>query len=282
MKASRRDFLKNKRFVVSAVILAVLCLLAIGAPFFAPFEYDAVSAGPNLAPPGGDFWMGTDVLGRDLYSRILYGARLSLAVGFCTALFALVLGTATGAIAGYFGGKWDKTLMGIVDSFYIFPMLLLAILLTLLFGRGFFGIFLAIGMTTWVTQARLVRALVLQARELPYVEAGRALGLTHFEIIFKHIIPNLWGPMIVSLTFQIPNNILTESFLSFVGLGLQPPYSSWGTLANEGFRGIQSYPHLMIFPGLALFITMLAFHFLGDALRDLLDPKSSVGSSIGQ
>jgi len=273
--------LKNKRFVISSTILLVLCILAIGAPFFAPFDYDAVSVGPNLSPPIKGFIMGTDVLGRDLYSRILYGARLSLAVGFCTAIFALVMGTATGAIAGYFGGKWDKILMSIVDIFYILPMLLLAILFTLLVGRGFFGIFLAIGATTWVPQARLVRALVMQARNLPYVEAGRALGLTHFEIIFKHILPNLIGPMVVSLTFQIPNNILTESFLSFVGLGLQPPYSSWGTLANEGFRGIQSYPHLMIFPGLALFITMIAFHFLGDAMRDILDPKSSVGSSIG-
>jgi len=273
--------LKNKRFVISSSILLVLCILAIGAPFFAPFDYDAVSVGPNLSPPIKGFIMGTDVLGRDLYSRILYGARLSLAVGFCTAIFALVMGTATGAIAGYFGGKWDKILMSIVDIFYILPMLLLAILFTLLVGRGFFGIFLAIGATTWVTQARLVRALVMQARNLPYVEAGRALGLTHFAIIFKHILPNLIGPMVVSLTFQIPNNILTESFLSFVGLGLQPPYSSWGTLANEGFRGIQSYPHLMIFPGLALFITMIAFHFLGDAMRDILDPKSSVGSSIG-
>ncbi|MBS1959692.1 MAG: ABC transporter permease [Bdellovibrionales bacterium] len=276
------SFLKDKRFVISTIVLFVLCALAIGAPLFTHYDYDAVSAGPNLIPPNRDFWMGTDVLGRDLYSRILYGARLSLAVGFCTAIFSLLLGTFTGAIAGYFGGKWDKILMSLVDMFYIFPMLLLAILLTLMFGRGFFGIFLAIGMTTWVSQARLVRALVLQARELPFVEAGRAIGLTHGEIIFRHIIPNLWGPMIVSLTFQIPNNILTESFLSFIGLGLQPPYSSWGTLANEGFRGIQSYPHLMIFPGLALFITMLAFHFLGDALRDILDPKSSLGSSIGQ
>jgi oligopeptide transport system permease protein len=272
---------KNKRFIISASILALLCILAIGAPIFAPFEYDAVSVGPNLSPPIRGFIMGTDVLGRDLFSRILYGARLSLAVGFCTAIFALVMGTATGAIAGYFGGKWDRFLMSVVDIFYILPMLLLAILFTLLVGRGFFGIFLAIGATTWVTQARLVRALVMQARELPYVEAGRALGLTHLTIIFKHILPNLVGPMVVSLTFQIPNNILTESFLSFVGLGLQPPYSSWGTLANEGFRGVQSYPHLMIFPGLALFITMIAFHFLGDALRDVLDPKSSVGSSIG-
>ena len=274
-------YLKNKRLILSVLVLIILCTLAIGAPLFAPYAYDAVSVGPNLSPPIKGFPMGTDVLGRDLFSRVLFGARLSLAVGFCTALFSLVLGTATGAIAGYFGGKWDRVITGIIDVFYIFPMLLFAILLTLLVGRGFFGIFLSIGMTTWVSQARLVRALVLQAREMPYVEAGLAMGLNHFQVLFKHILPNLWGPMIVSLTFQIPNNILTESFLSFVGLGLQPPYSSWGTLANEGFRGIQSYPHLMIFPGLALFITMMAFHFLGDALRDLLDPKSAVGSSIG-
>lgn len=276
-----KKFFKDTRFTLSLITLLILSVLALAAPWIAPYSYDAVSVGPNLSPPIDGFLMGTDVLGRDLWSRVLFGARLSLAVGFCTAIFALVLGTLTGAIAGYFGGKWDKILMGIVDLFYIFPMLLLAILLTLLVGRGFFGIFLAIGMTTWVTQARLVRALVLQARELPYVEAGRAMGLTHFKVLFKHILPNLMGPMIVSLTFQIPNNILTESFLSFVGLGLQPPYSSWGTLANEGFRGIQSYPHLMLFPGLALFITMLAFHFMGDALRDILDPKSSIGSSVG-
>jgi oligopeptide transport system permease protein len=277
-----RRFMKDRRFIWSAGTLLILCVLALAADWVAPFAYDAVSVGPNLSPPVRGFWMGTDVLGRDLFSRILFGARLSLAVGFCTAIFALVLGTVTGAVAGYFGGFWDRLLMGVVDLFYIFPMLLLAILLTLLLGRGFTGIFLAIGMTTWVTQARLVRALVLQAREMPYVEAGRALGLTHGRILFRHIVPNLLGPMIVSLTFQIPNNILTESFLSFVGLGLQPPYSSWGTLANEGFRGIQSYPHLMIFPGMALFITMIAFHFLGDSLRDILDPKSSIGSQSGQ
>jgi oligopeptide transport system permease protein len=271
-------FLKDKRFVASSILLGFLCLMALFAPFLAPFPYDEVGVGPNLAAPAKGFIMGTDVLGRDLFSRILFGARVSLAVGFCTAGFSLVLGTLTGALAGFFGGRTDRIIMALVDIFYIFPMLLLAILLSLLFGRGFFGIFISIGMTTWVTQARLVRALVLQARELPYVEAGRAIGLGPLEILFRHILPNLMGPMIVSLTFQIPNNILTESFLSFVGLGLQPPYASWGTLANEGFRGMLSYPHLMIFPGLALFLTMLGFHFLGDSLRDILDPKSSIGS----
>lgn len=275
-------FRKDPRFVGSAGLLLLLCLSALFAPFLAPHAYDAVGAGPNLTGPSADFWMGTDVLGRDLLSRILFGARVSLAVGLLTALFSLIVGTAAGAVAGYYGGKVDRILMSIVEAFMIFPMLLLSILLSLLVGRGFFGIFLSIGMTTWVSQARLVRALVLQARELPYVEAGRALGLTHRELLIRHILPNLLGPMIVSLTFQIPNNILTESFLSFVGLGLQPPYASWGTLANEGFRGIASYPHLMLFPGAALFLTMLGFHFLGDSLRDILDPKSSIGSHAGQ
>jgi oligopeptide transport system permease protein len=265
----------------SAFILFIFSLIAVAAPWIAPYSYDAVGVGPNLDPPSSQFWMGTDVLGRDLFSRILFGARVSLAVGFCTALFSLILGSITGAIAGYFGGNWDRILMGIVDLFFIFPLLLLAILLTLVFGQGFFGIFLAIGLTTWVTQARLVRALVMQARQMPYVEASRALGVSHFTTIVRHIFPNLMGPMMVSLTFQIPNNILTESFLSFVGLGLQPPYSSWGTLANEGFHGIQSYPHLMIFPGLALFITLIAFHFLGDGIRDYLDPNASSRSLLG-
>jgi oligopeptide transport system permease protein len=277
----KQRFMRDRRFMFSLFLLGTLCLLALFAPILAPHPYDAVGVGGNLEAPSRAFLMGTDVLGRDLLSRILFGARVSLAVGFCTAAFALVLGTLTGAMAGYFGGWIDRALMALVDVFYIFPMLLLAILLSLLVGRGFFGIFLSIGLTTWVTQARLVRALVLQARELPYVESGRAIGLTHLQILFKHILPNLLGPMVVSLTFQIPNNILTESFLSFVGLGLQPPYSSWGTLANEGFRGIQSYPHLMLFPGLALFITMLGFHFMGDALRDILDPKSAIGSHTG-
>jgi oligopeptide transport system permease protein len=214
--------------------------------------------------------MGTDTLGRDLYSRILYGARMSLSVGIVTALFALTLGTFLGAIAGYFGRWIDALLMRIVDIFYIFPSLLLAILLTLLLGRGFTGIFLALGIAAWTTQARLVRAQFLQAKELPYVESAISMGVSTPAIIFKHILPNLWGPIIVSLTVQIPQAIMAESFLSFIGLGLQPPFSSWGTLANEGFRAMKSYPHLILFPGSVLFITMVAFNYLGDGLRDVL------------
>ncbi|MGZ3696635.1 MAG: ABC transporter permease, partial [Bdellovibrionota bacterium] len=189
--------------------------------------------------------------------------------------FALAL--FLGGLAGYYGGWVDAVVMRVVDLFYIFPSLLLAILLMLLLGRGVTGIFLAIGITAWVTQARLVRAQILQAREFAYVESARALGVKNTRIILRHILPNLWGPIIVSLTMQIPTNIMAESFLSFIGLGLQPPFSSWGTLANEGFRAMKSFPHLIIYPGGVLFITMLAFNYLGDGLRDALDPKAEAG-----
>ena len=208
---------------------------------------------------------------------LLAGATLTLTVGILTALFAFVLGTLTGGIAGYFGGWVDQLLMRIVDLFYVFPSLLLAILLMVLMGRGITGILFAIGLSSWVTHARLVRGQVLQARQMPYVEAARSLGASHPVILFRHILPNLIGPMIVSLTAQIPNNIMAESFLSFIGLGLQPPYSSWGTLANEGFRAMRGHPHLIFFPGLVLFLTLLAFSLLGDGLRDALDPKSNPG-----
>lgn len=272
-----RRFRRNRAAVVGLVFLALISLLAAAAPLVTNFSYEEQRIERRLESPSNDHWMGTDQLGRDLYSRILYGGRLSLAVGIFVALFSLTVGTVTGAIAGYRGGWTDSLLMRIVDLVYMFPSLLIAILLMLLLGRGFLGIFLALGMTAWVTHARLVRAQVLQARELPYVEAARAMGLSAPRILFKHVLPNLWGPMIVSLTVQIPAAIMAESFLSFLGLGLQPPYSSWGTLANEGFRAMKSFPHLIIFPGTVLFATMLAFNYLGDGLRDWLDPMSERG-----
>lgn len=275
MSKSLRRFLRHRLALVSAIYLGIVAGMAIASPWVTPYSYEEQNISERLETPSAKHWMGTDTLGRDSYSRLVYGARMSLAVGVFTAVFALVLGTATGALAGYFGGWVDSVLMRIVDIFYIFPSLLLAILLMLLLGRGFTGILLAIGLTAWVTQARLVRGQVLQAREMAYVEAAKAVGVRNLPIIFRHILPNLWGPIIVSLTVQIPANIMSESFLSFIGLGLQPPYSSWGTLASEGFRAMRSYPHLILFPGTVLFLTMLAFNYLGDGLRDVLDPKSS-------
>lgn len=275
-----KRFTRNHAAVLSLVFLVFITLLAVFAPWVTQYAYDTQDIAHKLEGPSAVHWMGTDLLGRDLYSRIVYGARLSLAVGVATALFALVLGTATGAIAGYWGGWIDLLLMRVVDIFYIFPSLLLAILLMMFLGRGVTGILVAIGLTAWVTQARLVRGQVLQAKQLPYVESARAIGVRGFAIIWRHLLPNLWGPIIVSLTVQIPANIMSESFLSFIGLGLQPPFSSWGTLANEGFRAMKSYPHLIIYPGTVLFLTMLAFNYLGDGLRDWLDPQSKEGVSL--
>lgn len=262
--------------LVSLGVLVSVGSAALLAPWVAPYPFDEQRIERQLEAPSREHWMGTDTLGRDLYSRVLYGARASLLIGLLTAFFALGLGTLTGAIAGYRGGWVDHVLMRVVDGFSIFPSLLLAILLLLWLGQGMGGILLALGLTSWVTQARLVRAQVLQARELPYVEAARSLGTSAPRILLRHILPNLWGPILVSITFQIPSNILAESFLSFLGLGLQPPLSSWGTLANEGFRAMRSYPHLILFPGGVLFVTMLAFNFLGDELRDRLDPARSL------
>jgi oligopeptide transport system permease protein len=275
MSKPLKRFLKNRAAAVSLIFILIILSLAVFAPLVTHFSYEEQVIADRLQGPSMIHWMGTDNLGRDLFSRIIYGARMSLSVGIFTALLALVLGTFFGSIAGYFGGWTDRIVMRSVDLFYIFPSLLLAILLMLILGRGFTGIFLALGMTAWVTQARLVRGQVLQAREMSYVEAARAIGVSHSMIIVKHILPNLWGPIIVSLTVQIPAAIMSESFLSFIGLGIQPPFSSWGTLASEGFRGMQSYPHLILFPGGVLFCTMLAFNYLGDGLRDVLDPRNA-------
>jgi len=277
MKGWKR-FLRNRFAALSLVLLVFVSFMAIFAPLVTSFSYEEQNIEARLQGPSTTHWLGTDTLGRDLYSRIVYGARMSLAAGMITALSALFLGTITGAIAGYRGGFSDHLLMRVVDLFNIFPSILLAILMMLMFENGLVGILVALSTTAWVIQARLVRAQVLQARELPYVESARALGVRGPAIVFRHILPNIIGPIIVSLTFQIPTNIMAESFLSFIGLGLQPPYSSWGTLASEGFRAMRSFPHLIIYPGLVLFLTMLAFNYLGDGLRDLLDPKSRQGT----
>ena len=269
-----RSFFKHRLATLSLGFLILVTSAALFAPVITHYSYEEQNVSEKLEGPSRNHWMGTDSLGRDLYSRIVYGAQVSLAVGVLTALFALVLGTITGAAAGYWGGWTDQILMRTVDLFYTFPSLLLAILLMLLLGYGITGIMLALGMTAWVTQARLVRGQVIQAKQLAYVESARAMGVKSVTIILRHILPNIWGPIIVSLTFQIPSNIMAESFLSFLGLGLQPPFSSWGTLASEGFRAMKSYPHLIIFPGTVLFLTMLAFNYLGDGLRDVLDVKN--------
>lgn len=264
---------RHKLSVISFAFLMSLSLIAILAPLLTKFTYFEQSADNALQFPNSVYWFGTDSLGRDLFSRLIYGARISLAVGFFTAIFSLVVGTIYGSISGYMGGKVDALMMRTADILNALPSLLVTVLLMLIVGRGPLGIFLALGFVGWVGEARLVRGQVMQTKEMLYVEAARSLGVRPTRILFQHILPNIMGPVIVSLTFGIPQNILAESFLSFVGLGLEPPYASWGTLANEGWRAYRTYPYLIFFPGIVLFFTILAFNFLGDGLRDALDPQ---------
>ena len=264
---------KNKPALLSLFFIIFIILVALFANLLAPYGYEIQNPSQRLMFPNRTFWMGTDILGRDLLSRVIYGSRMSISVGLIVAICSLIVGTLYGSLSGYVGGKIDNLLMRIVDILYTFPSLLLIILIRVIFGQGLFGIFLALTIVGWVDVSRIVRGQVLQLKEMAFIEAARAVGVKNRFIIFKHILPNILGPIIVTLTFEIPAAILSESFLSFIGLGLQPPFSSWGSLANDGFQAFKSFPHLIIFPGFSMFLTVLAFNLLGDGLRDALDPK---------
>jgi len=273
---------RNRAALCSLYFIIFVCIVAIIAPWIAPFSFETQNIDRTLLAPNLINLLGTDSLGRDMFSRIIYGARMSMAVGVFTSVFSLFIGGLYGAVSGWLGGWTDAVLMRIIDILYAIPSLVLLILVGVIFNsvnlfdnpelKALTGIFLALSVVGWVSLARLVRGQILQVREMLYVESARALGASGWRIVLRHIFPNILGPIIVMLTFQIPSNILFESFLSFIGLGLQPPYSSWGVLANDGWRA-KSYPHLILYPGLALFITMLAFNLLGDGLRDAFDPK---------
>ncbi|MBI3544584.1 MAG: ABC transporter permease [Deltaproteobacteria bacterium] len=273
-RKSLRRFVANRAAVASLAFLVLVSLLALFAPLVTSYSFEAQNLGERLVSPSWAHLMGTDSLGRDLYSRIVYGARVSMSVGIVTALVSVFFGAVYGAISGYAGGWVDAVMMRVVDVFYTFPSLLFAILVMVTMGSGITSIVVALAFVGWVNLARLVRGQVLQVKEMLHVEAARAMGVSSSRILVRHVFPLLWGPVIVALTFQIPTNIMSESFLSFIGLGLQPPTSSWGTLANEGWRAMRTFPHLIVFPGIVLFLTLLAFQFVGDGLRDVLDPKS--------
>lgn len=270
-----RKLKRNRLAVASGVILAFITLSAISAPYIAPYSFSYQDVKHILSTPSPTHLMGTDQLGRDVLSRIIYGGRVSMAVGFISSFIALVFGTIYGGISGYVGGRLDNYLMRIVDVVYSLPDLLLIILLNIVIGRGLTGIILAISLVSWVSVARLIRGEVLRIREEPFVEAAHALGATGSRILLRHILPNTIGVLIVTLTFRIPVAILAESTLSFIGLGISPPFSSWGTMANDGWTALRFYPHLIIFPGLAIFITILAFNILGDGLRDALERRQA-------
>jgi len=268
-------FYKNKTAFLGASFIFFITLSSVFAPIMSAYSFDMQDTENILGLPDLKHWMGTDRLGRDLFSRILFGARVSLFIGFFSTLTAMLIGTLYGAISGYVGGKIDNIMMRVVDVVFSLPDLLLIILITVTIGRGVGGIFFALSMVSWATVARLVRGETLRLKEYSYVEAARALGLSHRRIILKYILPNTIGLLIVTLTFRIPLAILAESTLSFIGLGIAPPFSSWGSLANEGWTALKFYPHLIIFPSVVIFLTILSFNFIGEGLRDILDPEGN-------
>tara|TARA_Y100001936_G_scaffold41920_1_gene40551 strand:- start:642 stop:1454 length:813 start_codon:yes stop_codon:yes gene_type:complete len=264
----------NTSFKISSGFLFIIFSVSLLAPWVAPYSYQEQDTLNILAFPGINHFLGTDRLGRDLLSRMIYGARVSLFVGVFSTLIALVIGTVYGTISAYVGGKTDNLMMRVVDVVFALPDLLMIILITVLMGRGVTGVFIALTMVSWVTIARLVRGEVLRIKEYPFILAAKALGASHFRIMLKEIFPNILGILVVTLSFRIPVAILAESTLSFIGLGIAPPASSWGTLASDGWTAIKFYPHLILFPSLAIFFTILSFNFLGEGLREYLDPRT--------
>ena len=266
---------KNPAAVTGGVVLTVMVVLAILTPWIAPYGYEAQNLDLGATPPSAAHWLGTDIFGRDLLTQILYGGRISLAVGFIATAVALVIGVTWGAVAGYVGGRIDSIMMRFVDILYALPFMIFIILLMVVFGRNILLLFLAIGAVEWLTMARIMRTQVQSLRQQEFVEAAVSLGLPPSAIILKHIIPNALGPIIVYTTLTIPSVMLLEAFLSFLGLGIQPPQTSWGLLISYGAETMEEYPWLLIFPGLALTITLFSLNFLGDGLRDALDVRGS-------
>ena len=270
-----RRLKKNKLAMFGLCFLSLLVLISLLTPVIAPYAYDAQDLYKGATAPSSAHWLGTDVLGRDQLTRILYGSRISLLVGFIATSVALCIGVLWGTLAGYIGGKTDAFMMRIVDILYALPFSIFVILLTVVFGRSMILLFLAIGAVEWLTMARIIRAQVMSLKKQEFIEAGIALGLSQTHIIKRYLIPNSLGPMIVYTTLTIPSVILLESFLSFLGLGIQAPQSSWGSLISDGVETMEEYPWLLIFPALFLSLTLFSLNFLGDGLRDALDPKSS-------
>ncbi len=269
-----RRLIRNRLAVIGMIIASMLILIAVFADFIAPYGYaETVHVDLRLAPPSWHFPMGIDQNGRDVFSRVVYGARVSLLVGVAAQLIVLAIGVPVGAMAGYFGGSVDTALMRLVDVVYAIPQLLLVLLIVNMRGPGMSNIFLAIGLTGWVTMARLVRGQMLSIREQEYVKAARVSGAGPWYIIARHMLPNSMTPIIVALTFGIPTAIFIEASLSFIGVGIRPPQPSWGQMVGLGQQYIRAVQHLMLFPSLAIALTMLAFTFLGDGLRDALDVR---------
>ena len=256
-------------------MLAVLATACRLGPLLSPYDYSDQNLDNTFAPPGGSHWLGTDQLGRDLLVRVLQGGRISLGVGLCATFVALTIGVVYGAVAGYLGGRTDAFMMRLVDIIYALPFTIFVILLMVFLGRNIVLLFVAIGAVEWLTMARIVRGQIMSLKKMEFIEAARSLGYSHARIIFRHLLPNALGPIIVYTTLTIPAVMLLEAFLSFLGLGVQPPMSSWGTLIKDGAEKMEEYWWLLVFPGALFSLTLFSLNFLGDGLRDALDVRAA-------
>ncbi len=268
-----RRVLRNRLAVIGGIVVVMLCLLAIFADVLAPYAYTKTNFGRLNDPPSRDYPLGTDQLGRDMLSRMIYGARVSMLVGLGAQVIIVLIGVPLGAVSGYLGGRVDLYLMRFVDVMYAFPNLLFVILVMSMLGAGLMNIFIAIGLTGWVGIARQTRAQVLAIKEKEFVEGARALGARFGRLLVRHVLPNALTPIVVAVTFGIPQAIFTEAALSFIGVGINPPTPSWGQMVGEGQQYLRTYWHLCVLPSIAIAVTMLSFTFLGDGVRDALDPK---------
>ena len=280
---ARRRLIRNRAALAGIVILSLITLLALLAPLLSAYAYDEVNYDIIACAP--DWWpvqaacrapghvFGTDSVGRDLFVRVLFGARVSLAVGLVATLVSLLIGVLYGAVAGYLGGRTDALMMRVVDILYSLPFIFFVIILMVMFDRNFILLFVAIGAVEWLTMARIVRGQTLSLKQKEFIEAARAGGVSPLGIITRHVIPNVVGPVMVYVTLTVPGVILTESFLSFLGLGIQEPLTSWGVLISDGADQMETAPWMLLFPALFMAVTLFCFNYIGDGLRDALDPK---------
>ena len=268
---------ENKLAVISFGVIILFILAAVFAPLLTPYTYDEMDLANRLAPPSAAHLLGTDEGGRDVFTRLLYGARVSLLIGIVPTLLSMAIGAALGILAGFAGGKTDTVIMRIADVMLAFPSILLAMVLMYMLGDGLINIFLTLSIVNWASVARVVRAETLRLKELEYVEAARVTGVSRSKILLRHILPNCIPTLIVLFTLNVPSSILTESGLSFLGLGVQPPAASWGLMVNQGRQYLYTAPWLSFAPCVAIMLTVLAFNFLGDGLRDVMDPHLNKG-----
>jgi len=274
-KDAYHRLLKNKLATFGGLFILFEVFICIITPWIAPYGFDTQNLELTLAKPSAAHWLGTDTLGRDLFTRLLYGGRISMMVGFLASMVSVIVGVVYGAISGFIGGKLDNFMMRVVDVLFALPFVFLVIILMVFFGRNIFLLFVALGFTQWLTMARIVRGQVISLKEKEFVEAARSLGISNWGIIYRHLIPNTLGPVIVYLTLTVPSVILDEAFLSFLGLGVQAPMASWGTLISNGVEVMEIAPWALLFPAITLSVTLFSLNFLGDGLRDALDPKGA-------